>query len=196
MKRFVLVLMTVVLAVPAFAADKLVGRWESTTRSQGGIGQTYEFREDGTMSVTPTAMVDGKYKVEKNVATILPPDGSSAAFEFSVDGATLTRRGNGQEAKLSRVGKGGSAENPLAATWTYEFRMGGPAYEIFETDGTFRFRYPMKATTPGHYTRKGEKLTIALQDGRKVTADVVWDGETLVLREAENRESRYVRAAY
>ena len=62
----IVVLVACGLGGAGLAAEEVrfVGKWESVTQSRGGIGSTLEFHSDGTMSLTPGAMVDFTYLLD------------------------------------------------------------------------------------------------------------------------------------
>ncbi len=51
------------LISPVDETANLIGLWDSVKTSSGGIGQTLEFRGDGTFVEAATVLVDGYYRV-------------------------------------------------------------------------------------------------------------------------------------
>ena len=64
----------------------IVGKWESVTRTRGGIGSTLDFHSDGTVSLTPGAMLDLNYRLDgtRLVMSFIDP-GSGEVSENTVD---------------------------------------------------------------------------------------------------------------
>lgn len=60
------------LAMAQPPAANLVGRWRSVETSKGGLGAIYQFNADGTLELSPGAIVDMSYRVEGD-QLILPP---------------------------------------------------------------------------------------------------------------------------
>jgi hypothetical protein len=197
MKRFATMLLVTILALPALASEKLLGRWELTTRSKGGVGQTFEFRPDGELVVMPGAMVDAKFVRDGSKITTTMPDGSAALFEVEVTGDQLARKANNAAVKMTRVGKVAEGSD-LVGVWTYEYNLGGPAYEIFTSEGMYHFRYPFsKGIQKGRYEMKGDFLQLTMADGRKLSVKPSFaDEKTLVLTDELGKGEKYVRAPY
>lgn len=195
MKRFAMLFAAVVIALPTFAADGLIGRWEGVDRNKN-LAQTFEFRPNGDVVMSAVVAMDAKYVRDGANVKIITGDSSTAGFEFQATDTTMTRKSNGESGTLTRVGAP-TASDPLIGTWTYEYRRGGPAYEIFDADGSFHFRYPFtQGTTTGKYQRDGSNITIRYEDGRVLKVTAVVDGDELALTDDLGKVSRMVRSTY
>src|SRR5579863_4845045 len=74
------------------ASPELVGLWESQKTSQGGIGQTFEFRPDGVAVTSGTVMVNTSYRVVGDRLVVGESVGSGRPAEsvaFQIHGAAL-----------------------------------------------------------------------------------------------------------
>jgi hypothetical protein len=195
MKRYAMLLAAVIVALPLFANDALLGRWESVDRNRN-LAQTFDFKPNGEVIMSAAVAMDAKYVRDGSKVTIVTGDKSTAAFEFEIADATMTRKSNGESGKLTRVGAP-VADNPLVGIWKYEYRLGGDAYEIFAPDGGFRFRYPFTTgATTGRYEHGDKFITIRYADGRVVKAEAVVDGDQLSLTDDLGKVSRFVRSVY
>lgn len=195
MKRYTMLFAALVVALPLFANDALLGRWEALDRNRN-LAPTFEFKPNGEVIMSSVVAMEGKYVRDGAKVTIITGDSSTASFEFEATDTTMTRKSNGESGTLTRVGApvGGDL---LSGIWKYEYRRGGQAYEIFAPDGAFRFRYPLNTgATNGTYERAGSKITIRYADGRVVKADAVVEGDQLSLTDDLGKVSRFVRSVF
>ena len=203
MKRFAtMLLMVTLLALPALAdgvkTEQLLGRWELTTRSKGAVGQMYEFLPKGELIMANGAMIDAKYERQGGTITTTMPDGSRALFDIEIAGDQLTRKANNSAVKMARQGKQAEGSD-LVGIWTYEYNLGGPAYEIFTAEGTYHFRYPfVKAMQKGTWELVNDELVLSFSDGRKLHLKGGFEdkGKTLVLTDPLGKPAKYVRAPF
>src|SRR5215831_20885774 len=70
----------------ADAAEPLLGRWESVTRSAGGLGQVIELRADGSMTQWIAALVELTYQLQgaQLITTFRTPSGVSEVQSMTV----------------------------------------------------------------------------------------------------------------
>ena len=89
----------------------LLGTWEATARSLGGLGSSLEFRADSTVVETMGAMIDGTYRLEGTTLTLTfqdptgAPPGPAIPFTLDFRADTLVRLGPGptDELRMTRV---------------------------------------------------------------------------------------------
>jgi hypothetical protein len=175
------------------ASSPLIGTWEATNRSAGGLGSTIAFGPDNSLTFTIGAMVDMKYRLASDTLIITDPEGKYHPETFRLLGDTLVTLRDGRELRETRVGQAAPG-GPLVGRWTYVHRSGVPAFEEFTRNGDFRLRVPIH-TLQGNYTALGDSAMLHLPGpggGDRgvrfaVTGDTLqltWNGQT----------SRYLKA--
>lgn len=184
-----LALVLAVAGAPA-AAETLVGRWDAEARSRGGLATWWEFRADGTVSMSLGAMVDDRYRLDGDQLTLLPDTAHAAEQKVTVriTGDTLTAGGQA----MRRVGGALPGAPPhVRGVWTYPHYTGIPAYVEFTRDGRHLMRIPM-VTQDGRFTRVGPRLRIAWTSGDVVSVAIRLVDDTLIMDDGA-REFRYRR---
>jgi hypothetical protein len=161
-------------------ADSLAGRWESVRRSYGGIGERLEFRPGGELLLTPTVMVDARYRVEGDQLVLTMPDSTKVRMTFAIDADRMTRR-NGETSQLLRRTTE-PALLPLVGTWTYAHHTGQSAFETFHADGRHEFRLPMSEPQRLRYSAAAGHLEIWGSRTHRRTAGLEIALDELVLR--------------
>lgn len=165
----------------------MVGKWESVARSRGGIGSTLEFHSDGTISLTPGAMVDFAYRFDgtRLVMSFTDPDTGGVSEDtldvhMSGDSMILSALESGQETQLVRAQPAEADTPPMVGTWSFTHSTGGTAFQIFTADGNMHLRVPFR-TDRGTYMLSGDTLTTVIdgQDARQVRYTI--DGARLTL---------------
>src|SRR4029079_13440873 len=77
-------------------SDALVGLWESRSTSKGGIGHALEFRRDGTVVASTTAIVDLFYRISMDTLFVGPAADpathSASRFQLATHTLCETRR--------------------------------------------------------------------------------------------------------
>jgi hypothetical protein len=171
--------------------DSLVARWDSETRSRGGIGAWLELAASGTCTQTTGAMIDGTWILEGDRLTldITEKDGKrhSQSVTVAIAGARQTQVAAGQSRQLARVGITESGDQPLVGIWSYPHYAGGTAYEQYGNDGRYLFRLPIR-TTQCRWTVNGNQLQIV---GGSQKRAFRWslEGDRLVLENGAERNS-------
>jgi len=193
-------------APPLGTPDGIVGCWESTAKSRGGIGQALEFRADGTVAQHMIVLVDLKYRVDG--ATIVLDAMEEGEKESAPEGVPIGKLeadtwtfGEGAEAVVKkRVGPAGPGAPSVVGTWSYDHPagIGTHAFERFDADGWMRFRLVMPGgASPGTYERKDLTLKLTF-DGKAASHALSITGDRLRLvsedPEPQTNEYRYVGA--
>lgn len=190
-------LAAVLLPAPIQPAD-LVGLWESTTTSRGGIGQAFEFRSDGTCAESTTVIVDGYYRLigDHLVQGEKPPGpdaDTSKSIRITIDGDVLTATGpDGSIIQKERIG-GKTASTGLVGSWRYHHYTNAVAFERYTADGRMSFRLPMVSSV-GRCTMQDGKLTLVRQDQPDATMTIGLEGGVLTL-EGGGKLTHYRRSA-
>jgi hypothetical protein len=177
-----------VLATP----DGLVGVWESTARSKGGIGQVLEFLPDGTMSTHMTVLVDLRYRVEKD-QVVLGDGGEGETLPlgtFKADTWTIDVQGISIEKR--RIGTATPGAPAIVGTWASDREgMDMKSYERYGADGWLRLRVLLPGDRAGSYERKEDRLTLTA-DGASVSHTFTIKGDRLrLVTDDEEGEYRY-----
>jgi hypothetical protein len=185
-------MMVAALGCAPSASSDLTGLWESTQRSKGGIGNSLEFRADGTFVEGPTVQVDGHYRVEGNRLFLVErPDDKSTqdSRQFRVDGTALIIEGpGGQSLRMDRID--GSKGTSVQGAWRYKHYTGQTAFERYLPDGRMNFRLPM-ISRGGCYTISTDGVRLTGQ-GPTVLMQVERKGNLLLLKAAG---ASYIREA-
>ena len=181
---------------------RIVGKWESVARSYGGIGTTLEFHSDGTISLTPGAMVDFTYRLDRTRLVLSFTDpGTGEVSENTVDvhitGDSMIQSDpkSGQETRLVRL-EGAKADTlPIVATWSFKHYTGGTAFQVFTADGDAHLRVPFR-TDAGTYTVSAETLTIVIEGRDPWQVRYAIDGAMLALLSADGSREQYNRVPW
>ena len=139
----------------------LIGTWDATNRSHGGIGSTVILGRDSAFVLVLGAMVDGEYRIKGQDFTIIgEDDGSGQRFTetqkltFAGDTAVLSAKGCAM--KLTPL-EAGIPANSLVGKWRMIHLTGVPAYEEFSADGSVRLRVPI-VVQKGKYRVTGDSI--------------------------------------
>ena len=145
----------------------IVGRWRSLETSKGGIGYVWEFRADGTVDFSGSAVVEMPWRIEGN-QLILPPattDGPEQKYTLKWLGDNKLRwEAEGGVAELARVGNRSDHANPIIGEWIENREMGGHNLEaryLFYPRSEVLLLIPF-AIQHGSYTISGSKLHLKL----------------------------------
>lgn len=192
------------LGAPSVSGQEasIVGKWESVARSYGGIGSSLEFHSDGTVSLTPGAMVDFTYRLDgtRLVMSVTDP-GTGEVSENTVDvhitGDSMIHSDpeSGQEIRFGRL-EGAKADTlPIVGTWSFKHYTGRTAFEVFTADGDVHLRVPFH-TDGGTYTVSAETLTIVIEGRDPWQVRYAIDGAMLTLLSADGSREQYNRVPW
>jgi len=191
----------VALACPGEAADApepLLGRWESVTRSAGGLGQVIELRADGSMTQWIAALVELTYQLQgaQLITTFRAPSGASEVqsmtIRFEGDVMIQHEARSGEEITLTRKRSGGAQDPPIVGVWTMPHETGPMAYFLYSRDGRLVFRLPIRADRGG-WSASGDQLTLGRGPGAGTTVRYEILGGQLALYDGQIRRV-YTRA--
>ncbi|MDX2425089.1 MAG: hypothetical protein QNK15_02425 [Cycloclasticus sp.] len=144
------------------ANDNLVGLWESTAVSRGGIGSTFEFREDGSYTAAVTVLVDLAYGIKDGRFFMShnknePIDyNKGTKIEITTTGFSLIGDDGKKEIKTKEVS---TVEKTIVGVYKYRHYTGGVAHEKYTSDGLIKFRLPMSSDS-GCYSIKNKTVVI------------------------------------
>lgn len=139
----------------------LVGLWESSDVSKGGIGHTLDFRQDGTYVEATTVIVNSTYRVSGDQLFVDTPGAPREQFKFRVEGDTLTQTfPEGSSISKARIGRAESGSSPIVGTWRYGAMLGARAFEKYTADGRMLFRLPLRSST-GCYQIEDDRLLLS-----------------------------------
>ena len=167
---------------------ELLGLWESTSISRGGIGNNIEFRTDGSYVAAVTVLVDLRYEVKdgklytgKNAGE---PVSYEAGTDIKVDNNALILIGqNGEKEIRKRI----SPERTDSVVGKYKYRhyTGAIAYEQFTPDGIMQFRLPMQSTR-GCYLTTGNEIKVTSPNQEAKTLQYKLSTGRLILVDQKN----------
>jgi hypothetical protein len=197
---FVLTLSAVSAQQPA---QKLTGKWRALETSKGGIGVLLDFHRDGTMTLSPGAIVPSTHRVEEgNIVSRVSDPGTGEASEdsmtFELIGDSKLRYGKQPYGtiEMTRVGKPQDANNLLLGTWTCTSDFQGmkvASYYEFRADGTELLTIPFRKD-PGRYSVEGDLIRIDVRGRPYIEGAMRWEDEVLVLPKPRgNGEMRFKR---
>jgi hypothetical protein len=184
-RAFLLLLAATLLSSP-LQTTPLVGLWDSTSISQGGIGSTLEFRLNGTFVEATTVIVNGYYRVADGRLVIGEQPlaagataGTSMAVAVEGDVMRVTAP-DGSVVRKDRVGRPEAGKPAIVGAWRYRHYTGTTAFERYTDDGLMFFRLPMKSYV-GRYVLKANEIVLTRPSQADVSMTVALRGHELVL---------------
>lgn len=147
---------------------ELVGLWESTATSRGGIGNNIEFRVDGSYVAAVTVLVDLRYDVKDGKLYTAKNRGGAVSYEegtrIRIEPDALVAIGpNGEQEIRNRMKP--ERGNSVLGQYKYRHYTGGVAYEQYGSDGTMRFRLPMTSSRGCYRLDRGTVSIMTQKDG-------------------------------
>jgi len=155
--------------------DKVVGLWESTAVSRGGIGHNLEFREDGSYTSAVTVIVDLTYDIKDGSFYMSHNKDEQINYEkgkqieITESGFTLTDE-NGEEEMKTKVTPG--TEKTIVGKYKYRHYSGAIAYEKYTSDGIVKFRLPMNSVSGCYLLHKN---TITITHSKKEPSEMTYE---------------------
>jgi hypothetical protein len=179
-------------------APGLVGLWDSATTSKGGIGETLEFRADGTFVDATTVIVNAHYRVAGDRLVVAEqPAGLTAGdlepVQIKIDGRSLKATGpDGSVVIKERIGPSETGTPAIVGAWRYRHYTGAMAFERYTTDGQLYFRLPMRSFV-GRYTLKGRELSLTQPNRPTVRMTIAFAGGDTLNLSGNSRTTPYRR---
>ena len=172
------------------------GLWESTATTKGGIGNTIEFRPDGSIVEALTVIVNMRYRL-KGDRLLLESDSATKeqdsrnATIVAIKGQKLLEKGpDGSVIEKDRVGSAVQGESGLVGAWRYRHYTGAIAFERYTPDGQLLFRLPLSSST-GCFVARERELTLAVPNQAEEVFRYDISGEKLVLTDSAGHSSSY-----
>jgi hypothetical protein len=191
-----LIVVAMALPAPALADDRILGRWDSQSRSKGGIGSMLHFRGDGTVDVTVGAMLDFKYRTAGNRLYLALGTETFGPIEYSIKGNTLIRKDPkaGTASEASRVAGSAPPVPTIVGTWRSSHPTGADLVEEFLPDGVLLYRVPFR-TDRGRFQADGSTLSMQIpRRPRTYIATYRVEGNVMVVTyRHDGKEERYMR---
>jgi hypothetical protein len=128
--------------------DSLVGEWLSEARTKGGLGTAITFKSDGTVVRSFGALLDLKYKLNKNVLSLYDKDGTQIDQSYITLSPSLLHIKNiktGAEQTLDRID--GNDMNSILGKWSGPHSTGAKQMMHFTRAGICYFSVPMKSAS-------------------------------------------------
>ncbi len=182
---------------PVIAPDALIGLWETTGTSHGGIGGALEFRIGGAATIGSVVLVDAFYQVKDGAVNLSEqPGGPSipgSTMPLTIDGGDWRVSAGGQQIVKTRVGTAVTGQSPVVGVWRYTHPTGAPAWERYTVEGKVFLRVVLTATA-ATYAVSGSTVTISGAAG-SVAYRCALDADGLAMTTADGRATRYRRAS-
>jgi hypothetical protein len=172
----------------------ILGLWESTSRSRGGIGHAVEFFADGKVRTGMLILHDGRYRVDGDRLVVGDESESESIPLGTIDEDRWTvEHDEGEKVVKQRVGKATPNQPPIVGVWTYSMDENAKTYERYRPDGWIEYRMPMAIHESGTYERTGDTLRWKVAGEAAQELEVAIDGDRLRLTppDGETREYRY-----
>jgi hypothetical protein len=170
----------------------VLGVWESTSTSRGGIGHAAEFHADGTVRMAMLILHQGRYRVEGDRLVIGDGENSESGPLGKIENDRWTVEADGTKVVKKRVGTAVTGQPAIVGVWTYSVDENAKAYERFRADGWLEYRMPMATLATGRYEKAGDMLRLKLEGALALEYQVVIEGDRLrVTAVGEVREYRF-----
>ena len=194
----------VVLALATVCAAQdhgagLVGRWESEVRSISGLGTTLQFRDDGVLSITSSAMADSTYRLRGNrlvMSFVDPVTSEESKIKLDVEiGADFMNQSDpetGEHTRLERVPSALTGAQSVVGILSFSDSSNRRAFQIYTADERMHLRVPI-STSRGTYALSGDRLTMAMNGRPPSVVQFEIDGEQLRLQSVDGSVQLYAR---
>ena len=161
------------------AGREVLGLWENTHKTLGGIGGAWWFEPSGRVVAATLFVGDATYE-RKDGRLLLRSSGSPKPDDVPLgDLGPDTWRIVGEGMTMTKVRVGPVADPPsVVGTWRYKHYTGGTAYERYGQDGTLQYRALITPAEVGTWSRNGDLLEVRwpqapaarfrVQDGRLI----------------------------
>lgn len=150
------------------ANKNLLGLWESTTTSRGGIGNNFIFKKDGSYSTSIAVIIDTKYDIQNGKLYVAKKKDRPISYNNGKE-IEIGRNGfkfiNHSGQKEVRTKSAPGKEKTIVGYYKYKHYTGGTAHEQYTKDGQFKFRLPLE-TMAGCYFLKKNSISLG-RSGKK-----------------------------
>jgi len=198
----VLALSMVAAAAAQDDASRFVGRWESEVRSPTGIGTSLQLRDDGSVSITSSAMADSTYRLrgDRLVMSFVDPfsgEESQIKLDVKIAGDVMDQSDpeTGEQTHLERIPSPLSDELPMVGIWSFSHSSNRQAFQIYTTDGRMHLRVPI-STNRGTWVVDGDQMTMTVDGQSPSVLRVELDDDRMSLRSSDGTVQRYDRVAW
>ena len=179
---------------PSSDAD-VVGLWESTHTSLGGISAAYWIDPSGRVDSATVVIVGGTYEVNGTKLIRRAAEKQGTTTDESdlgeVTATTWRQVVQGNPMVKERVGLSTGQGRSIIGVWRELSSTGGIANERYEGNGAFQFRMRLIAGDVGTWSRKGDQVEMrwAADSPRRLTLRK----EALLQVDAKGQEHRLER---
>ena len=160
------------------AARQLLGMWDSQP-SRGGMGATYEFVADGSMTTTFGVIAHADYRRDGDRILVEMEDKTT---HYYLEGGVLIEvLGPGISVRYVSDGPA-TGDGLIDRRWRSETPAGGALanmFKVFTTDGKMLLRIPFQTQT-GTYSVSGDALVMECA-GSKIVATFRVEGDSMFL---------------
>lgn len=167
------------------SSTDLVGLWESSETSQGGIGHTLEFRADGSFVEATAVLVNFSYRIDGDRLILREASADDAkeidSLALRIEGDTWIQTSpDGTRLEKKRLGAAAPGRPPIEGVWRYRHPTGAMAFERYAEDGRASLRLPMTGST-GCFQVKGDRLGLSRPPRKDLSLQFeLRDGELVV----------------
>jgi hypothetical protein len=149
--------------------SQLIGQWVALNRSEGGIGSIWEFKPDGTFTMSPGVVVDMRYRLEGDTLTLPPattlPDAKPQIIKIRFEGDHLYQKYSDAPVEMPfiRIQAGRPGDAPIVGRWKPDLtfpnqgksavpaaRFSDMATYTFTRDGILRLRLAFRPISGGY----------------------------------------------
>jgi hypothetical protein len=185
-KRIRLAFVIALAGAPFVArAQGVVGRWESVERSPGGVGETIEFRADGTAYQVSAAMGDATYEIKDDWLITSWKDRETGkvsvlANRVELEGLEMLQKDEqGNLVSRLELEKPAGSGPAIAGIWCGEDGPGLTTLTEFTPSGDMFIRLPIRALSGRYWLSGTDQLAVELEGSTRrefefhVTGDVL-----------------------
>jgi hypothetical protein len=188
--------------VPAFAAVDIdvTGLWSAAVRTgKEGAGGDQMIFTSRNATLTDGLLFDATYAIDGDKITMTPMDerhGPPAVHEFKLERNKMTIiAADGKRRVLTRVGKIRFGADPIIGDWSGPFLGNWRLVQRFSRNGATQVALPFE-TDKGPYRIAGDTMHIELVGKPALALTVRREGNQLITRNADGKETRFVKFEY
>jgi hypothetical protein len=189
-----------VRAFAAGAAVDVIGVWSTLARTgkhgESGDQMIITGRE---AILTESILFDSRYEIDGTKIKMTPMDerhGPPEAFEFTVEGNRMTTvAADAKPRVMTRVHAPYKGAHPIVGDWTFPLLLTWNFTQRFSRRGAAQLALPLEMDK-GPYRLEGETMHIALARKPPLALTVRREGNLLITRGADGKETRYARFEY
>ncbi len=184
----------------ARAARDVTGVWSAEVRTgrKGESGEQMIVTAGGVI-LTEGVLIDSRYEIDGTRITMTPVDerlGPPEEFEFTVESDTMTMvSADAKSRVMTRVHPPYEGAHPVVGEWTWPLLVTWNLVQRFSRKGAAQFVLPLEMDK-GPYRMEGDTMHIRVARKPPFALTVRREGNLLITRNADGKETRFVRFDY